>query len=69
MLQMCRHTIVTHKLNAKFTLCQCNHCMNLPCDAVTVLMVIACVLIYVNIISYFIHIYKLLQSSGCTEPH
>ena len=35
--------------------------MNLPCDTVTVLMVITCVLIYV--ISYFIHTYKLLQST------
>ena len=24
----------------------CDHCMNLPCDAVTVMMVITCVLIY-----------------------
>ena len=34
--------------------------MNLPCDAVTVLMVITCVLIY--IISYCIRTYKLMQA-------
>ena len=57
MLQMCRHTIVKHKLNDNFTLC-------LPCDAVTVLMVIACDLIYA--IRYYICTYKLLLPSTCT---
>ena len=41
------------------TTLHCDHHINLPYDAVTVLMVITCVLIYV--ISYFIHTYKLLQ--------
>ena len=38
--------------------------MNLPCDAVNVLMVITCALIHV--ISYFIHTYKLLQPISFT---
>ena len=37
------------------TTLHCDHRMNLPCDALTVLMVITCVLIY--------HTYKLLQPS------
>ena len=41
----------------------CDHSMNLPCDAVTVLMVITCVLIYE--ISYLIRTYKLLQPNTC----
>ena len=58
MLQMCHHAIVKHKL--MMTTLLCDHHMNLPSDAVTVLMVITCVLIYV-----IFHTYKLLQSSMC----
>ena len=41
------------------TTLHCDYRMNLPCDAVTGLMVITCVLIYVT--SYYIRTYKLLQ--------
>ena len=42
----------------------CDHHVNLPCDAVTVLMVITCVLIYA--IKYCIRSYKLLLPSTYT---
>ena len=53
------------------TTLHCYHCVNLPSDAVTVLMVVTCELIYV--ISYIlryilpcnIRAYKLLQPSTC----
>ena len=45
------------------TTLKCDHRMNLPCNAITELMMIICVLIYV--ISYFIRIYKLLKPSAC----
>ena len=34
------------------TTLHCDHCMNLPCDAVTVLIMITCVLIYVLAIAF-----------------
>ena len=45
--------------------------MNLPCDAVTVLMVITCVLIYVIKTIAGIHTYNLLQpvhDTQCLPP-
>ena len=39
-------TIVEHKLNDSFS--HCDHCMNLPCDAVPI--EITCVLIYLFIL-------------------
>ena len=56
MLQMCNSSVIT---------LLCDHRMNLPCDAVTLLMVITCVLIYA--IRYCIptYTYKLLLPSKC----
>ena len=48
MQQMYHLTIVEHKLNDSFS--HCDHRMNLPCDAVTVPIVITCVLIYLFIL-------------------
>ena len=50
MLQMSYHTVVKHKLNDNFVL---RSLMNLPCDAVTVLMVITSVLIYAGLLWVF----------------
>ena len=45
---------------------RCDHRMNLPCDAVTVLMLITRVLILImQLAIYRIHTRKLLQPSTC----
>ena len=41
----------------------CDHRMNLPCDTVTMLMVITCALIYMQLAIYRIRTHKLLQPS------
>ena len=46
------------------TTLHCDHRLNLPCDAVTVWMMITCVLIYA--IRYCSRTYKLLLPSTCT---